>query len=157
MLELSSFMKLEVKNLVFAPVGKTDDLAVEMFNEQIDDDVLAERIKGNLHLLRIEEEVLAQFSGAIKLKAACDRCAEEFSIEVPLKFSQEYMLQGDEIGPDQMEITRDFKIDIMEPIRQEALTALPVKKLCKKDCIGLCAACGTNLNNDKCKCKNKKV
>jgi uncharacterized protein len=146
-------MKLEVKNLVLAPVGKTDDLIIEMFNEQIDDDILAERIKGNLHLLRIEEEVLAQFSGAVKVRVVCDRCAEEYSIEIPLKFSQEYVLHGDEVGSDQLEITRDFKIDIVEPLRQEIQTALPVKKLCKEDCAGLCAACGANLNSEKCKCK----
>ena len=157
MLELASFMKLEVKNLVFAQVGKTDELTLEMFNEQVDEDILAERIKGNLHLLRIEEEVLAQFSGAVKVRVSCDRCAEEFSIEIPLKFSQEYVMHGDEVGSDQMEITRDFKIDITEPLRQEVLTALPLKKLCKEDCAGLCVACGTNLNLEKCKCKNKKV
>lgn len=157
MLELSSFMKLEVKNLVFAPVGETDEFSLELFNEQLDEEILAERIKGNLHLTRIEEEVLAQFSGAVNLTLSCDRCAQDYSIEIPLKFSQEYVLHGKPAESDQLEVSRDFKIDFLEPLRQEVIAAMPIKKLCKDDCAGLCASCGANLNTEKCKCKNKKV
>ena len=29
---------------------------------------------------------------------------------------------------------------------------LPLKHLCKEDCLGLCPVCGINLNEKKCKC-----
>jgi hypothetical protein len=54
-LELSRFMKLDVKNLVLATVGAKESLVIELFNEKEDEEVLAERIKGTLNLTRLEE------------------------------------------------------------------------------------------------------
>lgn len=47
------------------------------------------------------------------------------------------------------------KIDLTEVITSAVLTEMPYGFLCKDECLGLCPICGTNLNENKCDCKNK--
>ena len=37
-------------------------------------------------------------------------------------------------------------------MREQFYLALPMKPLCREDCKGLCAQCGTNLNTGTCDC-----
>jgi uncharacterized protein len=146
-------MKLDVKSLVNAPMGESESLTIELFNEVVDDDVLAERIRGNLTLTKLEDEILAKFEGKAKLKTACDRCAAEFVQEIPFRFSEEYSLDRKHSDPETPSVSSQFEIDVTEPLRQEMISAIPVKNLCKEDCVGICQKCGKNLNDGPCECK----
>ena len=149
-------MKLDVKSLVNAPVGQSESLTIELFKEQIDEEILADRIRGNLTLTRLEEEILGKFDGSAKLMASCDRCAGEMELDIPFKFAQEYTLNREPEEEDQLAVSNHYEIDIIEPLKQELLAAIPVKKLCREDCAGICLTCGINLNDSKCKCKSDK-
>ena len=89
----------------------------------------------------------------------CDRCAEEFRAEYSTTFEQWYVFdfhsgeidEADDailISPDQ----RDVVID--EDVREAMLVALPMKRLCREDCLGLCPQCGRNRNIEPCDCEN---
>lgn len=147
-------MYLDAKELFFAPFGQTQNVSIELFNEKFEDEVLAKRIKGELKLTKLENEILAKFKGTARVKIACDRCLAEFEVELPLNFSQVYLQEKPE-EEEKMRIEKGFKIELSEPLRQEILIRLPIKKLCREDCAGLCPKCGVNLNSEKCKCKSK--
>lgn len=49
--------------------------------------------------------------------------------------------------------TNEEYIDLGEEIRQEIIVENPARILCKEECKGICAECGTNLNIEVCKCK----
>ena len=49
------------------------------------------------------------------------------------------------------------KIDITKDVRDYALLAIPMKKLCKEDCKGLCVNCGKNLNEGDCNCSKDMI
>ncbi len=59
-----------------------------------------------------------------------------------------------EIEEDDLETSyyRDDQIDLNELMREQFYLALPMKPLCREDCKGLCAQCGTNLNTGTCDC-----
>jgi uncharacterized protein len=146
-------MKLDISHLIKASFGQKESFNIELHKEQIDEDVLAERTKGELTLTRLDEEILAVFCGSAKVKVLCDRCVCEYYLDLPLNFSQVYVINRAQADTEKIAVEKDSTIDIPEPIRQEILAALPVKKLCKKDCLGICAHCGVDLNEGKCKCK----
>lgn len=146
-------MKLDITNLIRAPFGQKESFNVEFFNEEIDEDVLAERTKGEITLTRLDEEILASFKGVTKLALVCDRCLGKYDFELPLDFSQEYLFARADADLEKLAIESDNSIDITEPIRQEIIAGLPVKKLCTPDCRGICPSCGQNLNESKCRCK----
>ncbi len=46
------------------------------------------------------------------------------------------------------------EIDLLPAVREELYLALPTYTVCRPDCRGLCAACGTDLNTAGCSCRN---
>jgi uncharacterized protein len=49
------------------------------------------------------------------------------------------------VGPDEM-------VDLSEVVRQHLVLALPIAPRCRKECQGLCASCGADLNVERCGC-----
>ncbi|HLG19688.1 MAG TPA: DUF177 domain-containing protein [Bdellovibrionota bacterium] len=41
---------------------------------------------------------------------------------------------------------RNDQLDLSEIVREQVLLSLPMRYLCKEDCLGLCSRCGWNLN-----------
>ena len=56
------------------------------------------------------------------------------------------------------ELTYDMPtIMLSEIISSFVLLSFPTKNLCREDCKGLCATCGTNLNDSDCGCDKQKI
>ena len=91
-----------------------------------------------------------------KLRLSCSRCLEVFytdiDVEVHEKFSSNLNNKDDEINFIEGDV-----IDINNIIENSIEMALPDKKLCKEDCIGLCHHCGINLNLSSCECEKRNV
>ena len=71
----------------------------------------------------------------------CSLCLEEFNNV----FEKDFTLHYDIKGLDSVSIDQD--------LRDEIILDHPIRILCRPDCRGLCSFCGTNLNHDKCDCK----
>lgn len=98
------------------------------------------------------------------LELPCSRCLESFHLPVDSTFDLRYlpasaMSDEDEreIAADDLETSyyRDDQIDLNEVLREQFYLALPMKPLCRDDCRGLCARCGTNLNVSECGCSTE--
>lgn len=153
-------MKLDVKNLVFGAVGETDDFDIDLTDYKLSDDVIATSLKGKIKLTRLDESILVQLQGEALLNAECDRCLKEYELGVLFELSQEYFIGGFRENEEDLLVSKHFEVEIEEPMREEIILALPVRRLCHKGCRGLCAHCGADLNRNKCKCskaENKKV
>jgi uncharacterized protein len=153
-------MQLDVKNLTFGAIGETDHFDLSMENWKVAEDLVAKDLKGKIKLTRLDESILVQAEGFVKILLDCDRCLVNFEQELSFDFSQEYFLGGFRENEEELLVSKNFEIDIEGPIREEIILAMPVKKLCHKGCRGLCPHCGTSLNTEKCSCgkaKNKKV
>jgi uncharacterized protein len=50
-----------------------------------------------------------------------------------------------------------ININITDDVRDYLILAVPMKKLCKEDCKGLCYKCGTDLNKSSCDCKQDEI
>lgn len=86
---------------------------------------------------------------AYTLELICCRCLKIFTKEQKLKFKEEYTIQ-------QIEQTFEDKIINSAEIAKEMIILnAPIKNLCKDDCLGLCAVCGKDKNENKCDCENE--
>ena len=125
--------------------------------------------KGN-----VQGSLTASFAGdvirvnghvAADVVSTCSRClaAIEQSLDVPLTLCyQQREPQPDSDAPDEVELTlRDLELipfqgDELDPrpeIAQELIMALPQSMLCRDNCAGLCPTCGTDLNQNTCRCE----
>src|SRR4051795_8085543 len=91
------------------------------------------------------------------LELPCSRCLEPFTLPVDQTFDLRYQPHAENTGEGEREIEEDDlttafyehdEIDLRHLMHEQFLLALPMKPLCREDCKGLCAMCGTNLNTD---------
>ena len=97
-----------------------------------------------------------------KLELPCSRCLEPFTLAVDAQFDLRYQPHTANKGEGEREIEEDDlttafyendEIDLTQLMREQFYLWLPMKPLCRSDCRGLCAACGTNLNRNTCDCR----
>lgn len=96
------------------------------------------------------------------LEFECSRCLEPFSVPVDTAFDLLFLPvvenageEEQEVGEDDLGVSfyRDDVIDLAEVMREQFYLALPMKPLCREDCLGLCPVCGKNRNREACSCQ----
>lgn len=116
----------------------------------------------NLSHFRSGEDLI--FSGIVQgeLVGTCSRCLEEYTSPINREFSvtlspqqraihKEVELSADELSAG---FYSEEHIDLSALVHEETLLALPSQPLCRENCRGLCAQCGTNLNVESCACRS---
>ena len=105
-----------------------------------------------------------RLAGTVKttLELPCSRCLEPFIWPIDAQFDLRYQPHTLNTGEGEREIEEDDlstafyendEIDLGQLMREQFYLSLPMKPLCRDDCQGLCAVCGTNLNRAACDCK----
>lgn len=124
------------------------------------------RIEGKVKLTRTNRGILVQ--GKLKgvIPVECSRCLKVFDYPLTIEIEEEYfpvidVFSGTPVEiPDELEsftIDEHHILDLSEAIRQNALLAIPMKPLCRKDCSGLCQTCGKDLNEGQCDCEKGEI
>ena len=96
------------------------------------------------HSCYVDGEVVFTISGE------CTRCLKETSNEYFVEFKEAL----EENNPDGYSVKNDT-VDLSLIVDDYIAMNIPVSFLCSEDCKGLCAGCGTNLNDGECKCKKQ--
>ncbi len=110
-------------------------------------------------LEKTSSQILLSCKTTAKARLTCDRCNEEYDTEIKNKFNALYFFDKSKVteeDDDVFYISRDNdKLDISKIVRDYSYLAIPMKKLCREDCKGLCPHCGANLNYEKCTCETE--
>lgn len=146
MTRLKNDTVLNVAGLLKEQVGAFRVYDVELGWFALDKDIMARDITGQLRLTRIVNGILAGFSFQGTALVECVRCLEIYEQPFETSFDQEYRPSIDirtglpVEAPDPVEdigqINETHELDIAEPVRQEALVALPMRPTCGEDCPG---------------------
>lgn len=100
------------------------------------------------------------------LETTCDRCLEASRRPIDLEFDLFYRPMKTiareeeiELKPSELEIGfyEGNGLELDDVLKEQVLLALPMKRICRDDCKGLCPRCGQNLNLGKCACKAEKI
>jgi uncharacterized protein len=104
-------------------------------------------VVGGASLEGLANGVYASIEAEADVESTCNRCLQPFSSTCRVAFTQIF---ADELDEDGYRIDND-RIDLEPPLRDEVTLALPLVPLCRPDCKGLCATCGTDLNTEPCR------
>jgi len=119
-------------------------------------------------------ELLANTLGEIRIKghlkvgieAQCDRCLEPAEFPIDADFDLFYRPANrngyeDEVEIDEGESEIAFYegggIELKDVLREFVLLSLPMQRICRDDCLGICPVCGQNRNLVPCECEAKPV
>lgn len=105
----------------------------------------------------IGDDYLTELEVESKADCVCDRCGAHFSRqiqgEVKTLFTHDTARADEEEKGDIIGIPPGAQgIDISQDALDALALAVPAKCLCKETCLGVCAQCGTDLNQNKCTC-----
>ena len=97
---------------------------------------------------------------AVCMEADCDRCLEPAPVAIDADFSLFYrpVSEGysDEKEIDSGEAEMGFYegdgVQLNDVLREFVLLSLPMQRVCKEDCKGICPTCGQNRNLKECAC-----
>jgi uncharacterized protein len=90
--------------------------------------------------------IVVRGTAATRLALGCHRCLTEWTEDLEVAVTEALGLEGDEDG---------YDVDVdgadLEPVLRDAiLLEVPMRPLCREDCLGLCATCGADLNTGAC-------
>ena len=111
-------------------------------------------------------EIRIQGKLKVQMRCSCDRCLEpaEFPIESGFDLFYRPALDDQvdaEVAIDEGESEIAFYegggIELKEILREYIMLALPMQRVCREDCKGICPTCGEDRNRVKCGCEVKAV
>jgi uncharacterized protein len=100
-----------------------------------------------------------------EVECACDRCLEPVAVRLDDEFDLLYRPAQWDARPD-AGLTEDESevgfyegggIELAEVIREQVLLTLPMQRLCREECKGICPMCGQNRNGGECGCRAKEI
>jgi uncharacterized protein len=102
---------------------------------------------------------------ALSMEVDCDRCLEPAKCPIDSDFELYYRPVedgfGDEKAIDPGEAEMGFYegegIELNDVLREFVLLTLPMQRLCREDCKGICPECGQNRNQKQCGCRAELV
>ena len=158
-----SVKELEIKKVRFAVTFPPGEIAYDQGSHQ----VTPLEVEGSA-------ELLAHTLGEIRIKGHlkvtmatdCDRCLEpaEFPIDsdFDLFYRPEVQVEyGEEVEIDEGEAEIAFYegggIELKDVLREFVLLSLPMQRICREDCHGICPVCGLSRNLVSCGCDAKQV
>lgn len=118
-----------------------------------------ELVTGSLGEVRVKGHL------SVLMEADCDRCLDPARYPVDADFELYYRPvaegYGEEIALDTSEAEMGFYdgegIELNDALREYILLALPMQRVCRENCKGICPVCGRNRNQSECDCHAEAV
>jgi uncharacterized protein len=119
-------------------------------------------LKAHLTVYRAGSKFVLEGRLSGRLILTCDRCLETYGYALETSFRLFLSPPPAESDRSEIELMEedlalDFltadEIQVEDVIREQVFLSLPMKFLCREDCAGLCPVCGSDLNRNKCGCR----
>jgi uncharacterized protein len=151
-------LKVSVVELIGHP-GAHRRLSITPSIEGVGTDLAALRsdpLGAELTLESVVEGVLV--TGPVKGRVSCHcaRCLREFGTPIEVVLCELFATPGHLQDEDVYRVAGE-EIDLEPMLRDELTLALPLNPLCASDCKGLCARCGSDLNEGACDCTEETI
>lgn len=156
-------------NINVSQIKEDEGLSVRHLYPEGEPDLIDEdaRLEGrtslNLHATRDGDKVELVGEIEAKVELICDRCLIRFSLPVEQSFDLLYVpapssgrpQEEKELDDDDLSVSvyEADVIDLDDLVREQVELALPMVRLCRESCAGLCPDCRANLNEGPCDCK----
>lgn len=155
-------MRYNLAQLLKEPTGSSREYQLdESFTGP---DCFAEAARGPVSFLRTHRGVLARATLQIRSTLVCSRCLGDYGHSSNLSIEEEFFpTVSVQTGQSQPVPTEAYEnslidgrhvLDLADTIRECVVTDMPMKPLCRRECLGLCQSCGADLNLRRCDCQD---
>jgi uncharacterized protein len=146
-------LRLNVGYFYQKPIGYSREIVDKVDQVQLDD-LVVRNLNYTVLGSRTREGLLLQVKGTAEVETKCVRCLQDFFLSEEFEFEELYQFPSRTREETDLILPQDGQIDLRPLFREYLILALPIKRLCKPDCKGLCVVCGVNLNDSTCEHQN---
>ncbi len=116
-----------------------------------------EAVDAEIHIVPRDRGALVKGSLTGRVTVPCDRCAEDFGLDVATDLTVYEEMPEDPEDTDARIKEEDgiLHLNVGAVLWEQLLLALPRKPVCSPSCKGLCDICGANRNLESCDCKQE--
>ena len=143
-------LRLNVGFLLNKNVGDSRNFDFDHASLRVGDDVDVTDLRGSIQLTRTAQGLYAQGHLQARINLDCVRCLTPFEQLLTVDLGDMFHYPPSRADDLSMSIPEDGILDFNPLIREYLLLDIPIQPLCKRDCKGLCAVCGANLNETVC-------
>lgn len=122
----------------------------------------ADSVSGPVAMVRVHHGILVRATVEVRFNLICSRCLGEFPSASQLVIEEEFFPTVDpqtgrkvphpEDAEESAIIDGNHVLDLAGITNECIIANLPMKPLCKVNCMGLCHSCGANQNLESCEC-----
>jgi uncharacterized protein len=121
-----------------------------------------DKVNVDINLQKLHNQVVLTTKLDLKVHFECDRCSEDYFYSLNTDYKMVYLFGKNPVNDEESLNVVYLPLDASEikldnDIRDYAVLAIPMKKLCKEDCKGLCTECRQNLNSGSCSCASRDI
>jgi uncharacterized protein len=138
--------RLNVGFIIHEEVGYSHDFEFEFQSIRIGDDLELFAVKGTVNVGRTPQGLLFTGTFGADTVLECVRCLRPFEQELRWTWSELYAFTSKSVSESGLILPEDAQVDLEPLIREYALLEIPIKPICRPDCLGLCPVCGEDLN-----------
>lgn len=106
----------------------------------------------DLRFEAVHEGILVSGSVDVEVVGECGRCLDPLRYGSSVDVQELFYYDAPELAEDEEEdaqrLVENDAIDLEPVLRDAVVTSLPFQPVCREDCQGLCAECGTRLEDD---------
>ncbi len=126
-----------------------------------DEGRFASPVKIKATITKMGTDLVLRADIAVLFNVPCSRCLANFTedveshIDILYERSERLSINEEDVDEADDLVFLDLnarEVEIGPRVVESICLALPFKPLCKDDCLGLCPACGTDLNSGTCNC-----
>ena len=144
-------LKLNVGFLLSHGLGLSREVAFDVPDLAVSDDLHLAYLKGTLRVSHTSEGILIQGELNTAIKGECRRCLTPMNIPLTVRLQELFAIHPNPTA--EFVVGEDAIIDLTPLVREEIIIATPIAPVCSPDCAGLCPRCGHNLNEGPCECE----
>jgi uncharacterized protein len=156
-----SVQEMELRKLGFETAYRPGE--IEFFDNQLRQATPLEA-RGTAELAGATREICLRGRLTVRMEADCDRCLSPASFPIDAVFDLFY--QPDGVGTGFEDIALDAGaveiayytgggLELKDVLREQVLLALPMQRVCREECKGICPVCGGDRNVGDCGCAVK--
>ena len=152
-------MKIQISDIIS---GKDRSKKIdEIFNIEsfkFEGDIINPVTPCNVHGVITSDKDILVVNANIKtdLEMVCSRCLDTFIYPIDIDIEERFTTNS-ESEDEEAVVVIDDVLDITELVETSIISTLPIKRVCKDTCKGLCQECGCNLNVKTCNCNKEDV
>jgi len=150
--------------MIIKIAGLGDGVHQYEFDEAIGEIGLEKPFVGNFkldaELNKARNQIVLKAGLTLNAEFECDRCGSQYQSVLKTDFQMVYLFgsipedNNEELNIVYLPHDAD-KINMKNEVKDYAILAIPMKKLCQENCKGLCPVCGKDLNEGSCNCSMK--